>query len=459
MMVIFQDELGLVFYPPEQIASLTPAFPDRWRVVASDGSLGYRPNPPDGPWVALGDSRVAPQWLKDGIDPAGFYLGSESLRPVEFGACQGVPFWAWEKGQWLTDQGAIDSGLSQAEVLATHPEMRLARRGLCFNLRRPRRLLRAKESGDVLLVYDNGRQHRIAYEGLGQLRESLGLTHLFALEPHNPDLWTYHLRDFPFELNLCDGPRLRQLFSNKRQLIANFLWQNIYYRRRGQEMDYGKQIRGFWYMPLYPALFRAGFVTVRDKEKGRLAYEEMLGKMVGEDRLFDYRELGFEEESSHFRHYGPRPVVLMVEKESVLRSLQPLLEELGICALCTGGTPRLIGSEAFARGLLPLHSRVRLVAYVDYDPGGWWAARTLLKHLARFGVECQGEPVFVVSPERFSTEELSLYTLPLDEDDPRAEGWFAQTGGIGGQRLTIHANWLRPAARVKAALQQVLSDQ
>ena len=100
-----------------------------------------------------------------------------------------------------------------------------------------------------------------------------------------------------------------------------------------------------------------------------------------------------------------------------------------------------------------------MIAFVDYDPGGWWAARTLVSHLRRFGVECAASPIYLVRPERFSAEELSLFTLPLDEDDARAEGWFRETAGIAGQRLTIHANWLRPAERVRAALVEILGTR
>jgi hypothetical protein len=238
--------------------------------------------------------------------------------------------------------------------------------------------------------------------------------------------------------------------------MANFLWQVLYYRRLGVDMNYGTQIRGYWYLPLCPAVFRAGFITRLDKEGARLVYEELLGKLIGEERLFDYSDLGFEEERIHFRHYGPLPVVLMVEKECLVKSAQGLLD-LGICAHCTGGTPRLIGSEYFAKGLLQVHSGpVQVIALVDYDPGGWWAARTLVRHLRRFGVDCLEKPLFVVGPERFTAEELALFSLPLDEDDARADGWFAETGGIGGERRVIHANWLRPAGRVRAVVEELL---
>lgn len=464
-MVVIQDAQGLLFYPPCQIAAWTPTFPaGRWRVVARDGTVGYTWTPPQGPWVELESSRVAPQFLtSQGTDPAHWEHGPHQLDPVVFESapvgldlpCASESIWGWRKGEWLTDQGPLPADLSVQEVLRCHPEMRLARRGFCFNLRRLRRLLRATGS-DVRLVFDNGEQQTIPFEGLALLREALGLENLFGLG--NQALWTYQLRDFPFELNACDGDQLRQLFPSLRELIANFLWQVIYYRRLGQEMDYELQIRGFWYS-LSPAIFRAGFITRRSKEQARLIYEDLLGKLIGEDRLFDYSDLGFEEEKAHFRHFGPLPVVLMVEKESLLKRVQAVLD-LGVCALCTGGTPRLISSEYFAKALLRHHTGpITVIAYVDYDPGGWWAARTLVNHLRRFGVDCVLKPIYLVHPARFTAQELALYTLPLDEDDPRADGWFAETNGIAGQRRILYANSLRPAARVRAALLEILTQE
>jgi hypothetical protein len=37
-MICFEDEVGLCFYPEELVASITPAYPDRFRVVCADGT-------------------------------------------------------------------------------------------------------------------------------------------------------------------------------------------------------------------------------------------------------------------------------------------------------------------------------------------------------------------------------------------------------------------------------------
>lgn len=453
-MIVFQDSQGLIFYPPDQIAAFTPTFPNRWRVVAADGTVGYRPDLPPGRWLPLGPSHVVPQRLTpEGTDPAGWNHGPHNLPSIPFEPVADLDVWAWSKGQWLTDAGLVPADLPVEVVLRNHPDMRLARRDFCFNRRRLRRLLRAPGS-DVLMLFDNGQQQKIRFEGLSLLKEALQLDNLFSLSSSH--LWTYNLRDFPFELNLCEGPQLRELFPEIRELIANFLWQAIYYNRLGQTMNYGTQIRDFWYNPLCAALFRSAFVTRRDKEAARLIYEEVLGKLIGDDRLFDYSDLGFEEETTHFRHYGSLPVVLMIEKEGLVKNVQGLLD-LGICAVCTGGTPRLIASEFFAKGLLKVHTGpIQIIALVDYDPGGWWAARTLAKHLRLFGIDCTATPLYLVHPDRFTPQELGLFTLPLEEDDPRAEGWFRETNGIHGQRRIIHANWLRPAHRVRTALTELL---
>lgn len=40
-MILFEDQHGLCCRPPELIASITPAFPNRLRIVASDATVGY----------------------------------------------------------------------------------------------------------------------------------------------------------------------------------------------------------------------------------------------------------------------------------------------------------------------------------------------------------------------------------------------------------------------------------
>ena len=56
-MLIAQDAQGLVFYPKQQVCSITPAFPNRWRVVFADGTVAYHHGPLQaGPWQRLAEA-------------------------------------------------------------------------------------------------------------------------------------------------------------------------------------------------------------------------------------------------------------------------------------------------------------------------------------------------------------------------------------------------------------------
>lgn len=71
------------------IASLTPVYPNRTRVVLADGRVAHRPGPPPpGPWQKLHHAYVNPQHLQrqgdHWKDPAGYlYPYQELTQPTE----------------------------------------------------------------------------------------------------------------------------------------------------------------------------------------------------------------------------------------------------------------------------------------------------------------------------------------------------------------------------------------
>jgi hypothetical protein len=102
---------------------------------------------------------------------------------------------------------------------------------------------------------------------------------------------------------------------------------------------------------------------------------------------------------------------------------------------------------------------VQLIAYVDFDAGGWVGGHAFAQQLRRYGVE-SSEPLFLVRPERFTAEEIALYAIPIPTPTPQIEGkvkaWLAQSGGVNGRAMGIHADHLRPVDRVLAALRELL---
>lgn len=151
-----------------------------------------------------------------------------------------------------------------------------------------------------------------------------------------------------------------------------------------------------------------------------------------------------------------RHVVIVVEKDSLRGWAELLAFRYGASLLVTGGQASLIGSEHLAGDLLPvLGGRpVVLVFLVDWDPPGWVIPQAQARQLEPYGV-----PVFavrhLVRPERFTPEEIALFAHPLHPRGPSALGlqrrWLAETGGINGQALGLHADHFWPAERVLAA--------
>lgn len=463
--LLSEDPEGLRLWPKHQVAALSPAYPRRWRVVGADGSLSYRPEaPPEGPWVRLGDSWVYPPLLRrEGdrwIDPAGFDHGDGDLPVLSVPADD--PRWALEQSEehgpgWWTDQGfePVEGSLEQAAAAACLVRTREA---TWVVLSRIRRLV--PDKGRVRLILDNGQQRVVSEKYLPELAAALGQDDFRHLHPYQAALFHLELREFPRELSSAPADYLRRHFAHPRPLIANFLWQALHYRQLGLDMGYGTTHDEFFYLPLSAALSRRGFMRQLDplsKAKAERYYEGIVAEMVGKERLFTFEQLGFEDSFEHRREIGalhPR-VVLLVEKSGLAAGARTLARRYGISLVETGGVPNLIEVEYFLKALGG-EGPIVVVAYVDWDPGGYWAAHTLINQCLRYGVACAGGPHFLVRPEAFSAEELELYSRGLDEGDSRATNWVGATGGIGGQARGIHCEWLRPFARVEKAMAGVM---
>ena len=87
--------------------------------------------------------------------------------------------------------------------------------------------------------------------------------------------------------------------------------------------------RGFWYLLVFATLYRAGFLSDDNGEALLNLYGNVVDELVGDDRLFTYRELGFADPGR--RSLGDRlpHVILLVEKESLQGYALPLVTEHG----------------------------------------------------------------------------------------------------------------------------------
>ena len=383
-MILFEDKDGLCCRPKDQIASFTPAFPNRLRVETLDGCLGY------------------------------CFIIDDYTQP---GPCQ------------YSGRDSFD----------------------------PDQLRRIEVDGDNLrLTLASGETLNVTPKRVPSVRAFLGLD---QYQPQPESLTRYFLREYPFEIARAAADLLRLHFPSARHLIANILWQTLERIRQGLP-PYGTTHHGYFYKPLHATLERAGFINERlTKEASEELYERILARMVRDDGLFKYRDLGFEDRFANQREFGTRrpDIILVIEKDCLSDAGIAAARHCGISWIVTGGVARIVAVEFFCAALQLVHQgAVDVIDLGDFDPGGWLNGHTFVKHLSGYGIPCPRGPQFLIRPDLFTQEELELFSRPLSSKDGRVDDWLAESGGIAGQPRGIHADWLQPPERVLTALQALL---
>lgn len=193
---LFEVPGTIFFAPPHDVASLTPEWKGRWRVVLKDGTQGtipYEPGP--GPWVELGVSFVNPAHLQrtaDGRwqDPKGFFYPGDELpsvagpepdpsipelpcRPEQVIALH--PVRRTSHCRWETDAGDFEWDMPPAKAASLHPSMVLLKGEIYLNGRRLRRVERV--GNEFHLTMDTGRLFTIAGSLQYGLAPRFGLSH------------------------------------------------------------------------------------------------------------------------------------------------------------------------------------------------------------------------------------------------------------------------------------------
>ena len=501
-MIEFQDGDGLVFWDKYKVASITPEYRNRWRGVKDDGSVAHRPSPPPpGPWALLGDSLVWPGLLRPcpqgWLDPANFLLPAGQLPDLQPPPpqpdipgldCRRFEIYALQSHEgihcvWQTDQGPVIWKYHRSsKACQLMPELIKIRTGLYLN---PRRLSRiSQDSCNYYIEMDNGQVFTSTKLNKG-LPQRFGLPNLVQLEPRAPHFYSknYLLRDWPIDLARASGKELRNLFDSPRKLIAHLIWQRLRYRQLGIVREWADSYRDFWYEVVSPALYRAGFLkaegrrwrapefveatpdTDADPTSASQLYMllfQVMDRFIEAHQLFTFYEFGFKEPRPDCRRIGSlRPdVILVTEKESLAPYGLRLHEEFGISLRMLGSQSPLIGSEYFVRALAPLvKGPVRVIAYVDYDTGGWIVGRGFAKQLQLFGLPVERVD-YLIRQDCFSAEEKRLYAHPCAMSSPehitKTKNWVKESGGIDGKPLGIHADIVKPYERVRELLLPLL---
>ena len=428
-MILMEDERGLSLWPEELVASIVPAFPNRFRVVCADGSVGY---------TFRATPKVEAGYLREGKDPAGF--PHEGVKPAP------VPVYFREPYLRLRQ---TPEGLFWDEDVPCELDLEEACQGLvqggnsCWF--QPRRVRRPERKGESLvLVMDDGSSIGVGPKWAESVWEALGV---LAFERMPAALARVWVRDFPFELCRAPAAVLREHFQDVAALLANLIWQQLSYHRLGISKGYGTTHRGFYYNPVLATVERLGL----EADAAEALLYRILGRWVDEDQLFCYRDLGFEDAHAHLREIGARfpGVVLVIEKSEVAAAGKAAARHFGLSWIVTGGISKIVAAEFFAYALREVHQGdARALVFGDFDPGGRVTGRTAVAHLGRFGVGCPAGAEFLIDPSVFSEEELELFSRPLSAENDRVEEWLAETGGIHGQARGIHADWLQPPERL-----------
>jgi hypothetical protein len=346
--------------------------------------------------------------------------------------------------------------MTSSQASKSLPSMVLVHEGLYVNRERLRRL--RLEGDRFALVLDDGSTlvslHR---SGCQSLAVRLGLSRCDHLEPRQPGMLEHRLRDYPVELATASAEQLKAWFDSPRQLIANLIYQAMRYRQMGIAKEYGNTHRGFWYVPIYATLFRAGF---GEGDTLLVLYRRVIDELIGDDRLFTYQELGFKDPNQ--RHLGDRrpEVVMLVEKESLEDNAIKLASQFGVTYMVSGGTPKLVDTEYLVAALRALGLvKVLVISYGDFDPEGWALADGFVAQLERYDMAVEGSVRHLVRAECFTEDELTLYAMPCPAGGPAAvtlaEEWVRRSGGIHGKAWGIHGNHL-PFDRVMAELAKLL---
>lgn len=480
MQIVAQDREGLVLWPLHEVAMLREEHAGRLEVLHASGALAHTTGPvaPQGPLVLLApgiavNPHLARQEGADMVLPGGWRLPGalppSGPAPEEPGEQILYLEVRYGRQTWVTDRGRRPWTGTPAEEGV--------RAGL-LDLGGSRLLhvpaVRAVQRGNRLVLVD-GSSFALRPAHARVLAEHLGLRNLreagLQTDTHRA-LFRNAVRDWPVPLLHAEDAWLRQEFhADLPRLLANLIWQVFRLRRAGGEDDYGRDHRGLFYTPVLLVVARAGLLgewatslgpepqALSPKDRVWVAMLKVLDRMVMDDRLFTFRELGFDDARPELRHLGTRNphVVLLAEKATLRRAVHAMGERFGLSWLILGGQPSSFGTELFADLVRAVVAGrpLLVLALVDFDPAGWIIAEAFCRQAERFGLVIQ-DLRFLVRPQRFTPQELQRIALPLEAGTPaevtKNRRWMRKSGGVMGQEKRIYADSLRPESRVERAV-------
>lgn len=387
-MLLVQTADEVLCVPEGEVASVMPVFPDRWRVVLGDGRVGHRTGAvPEGPWLALGDGWVRPEWLRrEGdfwVDPAEYRYAYEPLgeSPVLEQEDDGLPAGLLtvesRDGDWFwcTETGEFPSDLKRAQLLDLYPQLALVSEKLLVYLPRVRRLRPGDGCGYLWL--DQGLQLRTAHSLYYNLAARFGLETFATIDPSVPStMWK--MRVFPYDLTSAEPERILRDCPSELLFCQQLFWQAAAQFARGQVNESARDMAGFARWVLRAAR-RCGF-EMTDQRIYR-----WVQLVVQDQGLLRQRQLGLAEQNRERRLTGSRrPYVVLLAPAKRLEEAREAAQQAGISLLITGNRGRLPLEYLASELTGPLHLIAWEIPAAD--------ARSARQGFAQLGLESPCAP-------------------------------------------------------------------
>ena len=404
-----------LFVPDEDIASLTPVYPNRTRVVLADGTVAHRPGPPPpGPWVPLHDSWVNPRHLsREGDhwkDPGDYLYPYLPLRSIqieeeETDLPEGLIVFEMHGGEyfWRTDTELLECDLKPDQALQIYPQLCPIGQSHLVYVPRIRRFGARPKGGWIQL--DNGERFDFGMRIYHGVAQALGSDTLVYLDRNQAQI-VLKVRDFPYDLTTHDPERIRRDCPDVQSFTYNLLWQTVLQHVKGQPNDYGRDLASYTAHPLTSAAERCGY------EVNRSTLVRALSRLVHHEGLFHLRQLSFSESDPDRRTVGTsRSQVLLIANWRQARDARLAADHWGLSMLVSKAGEDRLPLENLS---LQLESGLHLLFYGVTTS----QQATVLRILEQLEMSWWGDPIVLGSLLEL---ENTLHSLPKPMAPPEPE--------------------------------------
>lgn len=233
---------------------------------------------------------------------------------------------------------------------------------------------------------------------------------------------------------------------NVSALVRNILWQTYERIKAGEREPFEELIRTFWYTHIKPTLTRADALSEEADQANEVSEE--LVRLVVDEELFDYADIGFRDENEANRTVRANAnVILFSEKVGHAAFLEEMGNKFQISTIAFGGQPGALTTEYFVTDLkksgVDLRRSFFMFSIVDYDTSGWIIRDAFIDNLNKFGIH-NIQTFDLVNPDMLTPEEVSFSK-------------FRIPSGRGSQKK--NTDWLRAIRRKNYDNQEFMGNE